>query len=277
MSMANTANADKEIQIAGMGHVYVGDVDTAAPDLWAYEFGDGTTLEAQGWKWIGDTSSENLIEFETDGGDASTKDTWDRKNARSTRASKTTNVTINSVSFSDDTIQTAFPGSTYVEETDGYDLVLSGSTDRAILIVIVEGQLVSGILLRKVNLSGDMPTLDKENFTEVKMKGVLLTPPSGKTSVHYLRAREVTGKATAAPTITKFEPATAKAGDTVTVTGTNFDGVRRVLVGTTAASFAKRSATVVTVKVPAVAAGQHTISVVNGKGKADSATKLTVA
>lgn len=275
--MANTANADKEIQIAGMGHVYVGDVDTAAPDLWAYEFGDGTTLEAQGWKWIGDTSSENLIEFETDGGDASTKDTWDRKNARSTRASKTTNVTINSVSFSDDTIQTAFPGSTYVEETDGYDLVLSGSTDRAILIVIVEGQLVSGILLRKVNLSGDMPTLDKENFTEVKMKGVLLTPPSGKTSVHYLRAREVTGKATAAPTITKFEPATAKAGDTVTVTGTNFDGVRRVLVGTTAASFAKRSATVVTVKVPAVATGQHTISVVNGKGKADSATKLTVA
>lgn len=275
--MANTANADKEIQIAGMGHVYVGDVDTAAPDLWAYEFGDGTTLEAQGWKWIGDTSSENLIEFETDGGDASTKDTWDRKNARSTRASKTTNVTINSVSFSDDTIQTAFPGSTYVEETDGYDLVLSGSTDRAILIVIVEGQLVSGILLRKVNLSGDMPTLDKENFTEVKMKGVLLTPPSGKTSVHYLRAREVTGKATAAPTITKFEPATAKAGDTVTVTGTNFDGVRRVLVGTTAASFTKRSATVVTVKVPAVAAGQHTISVVNGKGKADSATKLTVS
>lgn len=275
--MANTANADKEIQIAGMGHVYVGDVDTAAPDLWAYEFGDGTTLEAQGWKWIGDTSSENLIEFETDGGDASTKDTWDRKNARSTRASKTTNVTINSVSFSDDTIQTAFPGSTYVEETDGYDLVLSGSTDRAILIVIVEGQLVSGILLRKVNLSGDMPTLDKENFTEVKMKGVLLTPPSGKTSVHYLRAREVTGKATAAPTITKFEPATAKAGDTVTVTGTNFDGVRRVLVGTTAASFAKRSATVVTVKVPTVTAGQHTISVVNGKGKADSATKLTVS
>lgn len=275
--MANTANADKEIQIAGMGHVYVGDVDTAAPDLWAYEFGDGTTLEAQGWKWIGDTSSENLIEFETDGGDASTKDTWDRKNARSTRASKTTNVTINSVSFSDDTIQTAFPGSTYVEETDGYDLVLSGSTDRAILIVIVEGQLVSGILLRKVNLSGDMPTLDKENFTEVKMKGVLLTPPSGKTSVHYLRAREVTGKATAAPTITKFEPATAKAGDTVTVTGTNFDGVRRVLVGTTAASFTKRSATVVTVKVPTVAAGQHTISVVNGKGKADSATKLTVS
>lgn len=275
--MANTANADKEIQIAGMGHVYVGDVDTAAPDLWAYEFGDGTTLEAQGWKWIGDTSSENLIEFETDGGDASTKDTWDRKNARSTRASKTTNVTINSVSFSDDTIQTAFPGSTYVEETDGYDLVLSGSTDRAILIVIVEGQLVSGILLRKVNLSGDMPTLDKENFTEVKMKGVLLTPPSGKTSVHYLRAREVTGKATAAPTIAEIKPTNAKVGDTVTVTGTNFDGVRRVLVGTTAASFTKRSATVLTVKVPTVTAGQHAISVVNGKGKADSATKLTVA
>ena len=275
--MANTTNADKEIQIAGMGHVYVGDVDAPAPDLWAYKFGDGTTLDAQGWKWIRDTSSENLIEFETDGGDATTKDTWDRKNARSTRATKTTNVTINSVSFSDETIQAAFPGSTYVEETDGYDLVLSGSTDRAVLIVIEEGQLVSGILLRKVNLSGDMPTLDKENFTEIKMKGVILTPPSGKASVHYLRAREVTGAATAAPTVTAIAPAAAKVGDTVTVTGTNFDGVRRVLVGGTAGSFSKKSATTLTVKVPAVSAGQHVVSVVNGKGKGDSTNKLTVS
>lgn len=274
--MANTSNADNEIQIAGMGHVYVGDVDANAPDLWAYKFGDGTTLEAQGWTWIGDTSSENLIEFETDGGDTSTKDTWDRKNARSTRATKTTNVTISSVSMSDDTINIAFPGSTYVESTDGYDLVLSGSIDKAILIVIEEGQLVSGMLLRKVNLSGDMPTLDKENFTEIKIKGVILTPPSGKAPVHYLKPRTVTGASVGVPTVTKIAPNTGKVGAAVTLTGTNFDGVRKVLFGTARAAFTKKSATVITCTVPPVAAGQQEVAVVNGKGRGAATEKFTV-
>lgn len=273
--MANTSNADNEIQIAGMGHVYVGDVDAAAPDLWSYTFGDGTTLESQGWTWIGDTSSENLIEFETDGGDTSTKDTWDRKNARSTRATKTTNVTISSVSMSDDTINIAFPGSTYVDSTDGYDLVLSGSIDKAILIVMEEGMLVSGILLRKVNLSGDMPTLDKENFTEIKIKGVILTPPSGKASVHYLKPRTVTGTSTAAPTITKMEPTTGKIGTSVTLTGTNFDGTRKVTFGGVRAVFTKKSSTVITCTVPRVSPGGHEVAVTNGKGRGASATNFT--
>lgn len=244
--MANTSNADKEIQIAGMGHVYIGDVDAAPPNLWSYSFGDGTTLEDQGWTWIGDTSSENLISFETDGGDTSTKDTWDRKNARSTRATKTTKVTISSVSMSDDTIKVAFPGSTYVDATDGYDLVLSGSIDKAVLIVVEEGVLVSGILLRKVNLSGDMPTLDKENFTEIKINGVILTPPSGKAAVHYLKPREVTGTATGVPTITNIQPTAGKVGTAVTITGTNFDGVTAVTFGGVRAAFAKKSSTVIT-------------------------------
>lgn len=274
--MANTSNADKEIQIAGMGHVYIGDVDTAAPNLWSYSFGDGTTLEDQGWTWIGDTSSENLISFETDGGDTSTKDTWDRKNARSTRATKTTKVTISSVSMSDDTIKVAFPGSTYVDATDGYDLVLSGSVDKAVLIVIEEGLLVSGILLRKVNLSGDMPTLDKENFTEIKINGVILTPPSGKAAVHYLKPREVTGTATGVPTITSIQPTTGKIGTPVTITGTNFDGTTSVTFGGVRAAFAKKSSTVITCAVPTASAGQHEVAVINAKGRGAGATKFTV-
>ena len=274
--MANTSNADKEIQIAGMGHVYIGDVDAAPPNLWSYSFGDGTTLEDQGWTWIGDTSSENLISFETDGGDTSTKDTWDRKNARSTRATKTTKVTISSVSMSDDTIKVAFPGSTYVDATDGYDLVLSGSIDKAVLIVVEEGVLVSGILLRKVNLSGDMPTLDKENFTEIKINGVILTPPSGKAAVHYLKPREVTGVATGVPTVTNIQPVTGKIGTQVTITGTNFDGATSVTFAGVRAAFAKKSSTVITCTVPAASPGAHEVAVINAKGRGAGATKFTV-
>lgn len=274
--MANTSNADKEIQIAGMGHVYIGDVDAPPPNLWSYSFGDGTTLEDQGWTWIGDTSSENLISFETDGGDTSTKDTWDRKNARSTRATKTTKVTISSVSMSDDTIKVAFPGSTYVDATDGYDLVLSGSIDKAVLIVVEEGVLVSGILLRKVNLSGDMPTLDKENFTEIKINGVILTPPSGKAAVHYLKPREVTGTATGVPTVTSIQPTTGKIGTQVTITGTNFDGVTSVTFGGVRAAFAKKSSTVITCTAPTASPGSHEVAVINAKGRGSGATKFAL-
>ena len=74
--------ADSKIQIAGIGHVYTAAPDTAAPDLYNYKFGDGTTLEASGWTWLGDTSSENLVEVESDGGDFTAKRTWDRQSAR---------------------------------------------------------------------------------------------------------------------------------------------------------------------------------------------------
>ena len=81
--MANLGNS--KIQIAGRGHVYYAAPDTEAPNLDGYIFGDGTTLEGSGWTWLGDTSSENLIEFESDGGDTSTKRTWDRQGVRSPR------------------------------------------------------------------------------------------------------------------------------------------------------------------------------------------------
>ena len=108
--MANLGNS--KIQIAGRGHVYYAAPDTEAPNLDGYTFGDGTTLEANGWTWLGDTSSENLIEFESDGGDTSTKRTWDRQGVRSTREDVTNKVTINAVNLGEDVMKVAFPGST---------------------------------------------------------------------------------------------------------------------------------------------------------------------
>ena len=71
--MATTS--DVKLQIAGIGHVYRAPVGTAPFSLDGYQFNGGA---AQGdWSWIGDTSSENMIEFEVDGGDITQKRTWD--------------------------------------------------------------------------------------------------------------------------------------------------------------------------------------------------------
>ena len=265
--MANLGNS--KIQIAGKGHVYIGNVDTVAPNLWGYTFGDGTTLETAGWTWLGDTSSENLIEVETDGGDTSTKRTWDRQGVRSTREDVTNKVTINAVNLGEDVMRVAFPGSTYDAEKGGWDVELDNSSERAVLIVIEDGLLVSGMLFRRVSLAGNLPSLSLDNFSEVKISGTLLSPPSGKTRVQMLEPRTVTGVGTAKPTITTLAPATGAVGAKVTITGTNFNGVREVKFGDKAATFEKGSATQITTYVPPGATGSVNVVVTNNIGASD--------
>nr|DAT14489.1 MAG TPA: major tail protein [Caudoviricetes sp.] len=265
--MANLGNS--KIQIAGKGHVYIGNVDTVAPNLWGYTFGDGTTLETAGWTWLGDTSSENLIEVETDGGDTSTKRTWDRQGVRSTREDVTNKVTINAVNLGEDVMRVAFPGSTYDAEKGGWDVELDNSSERAVLIVIEDGLLVSGMLFRRVSLAGNLPSLSLDNFSEVKISGTLLSPPSGKTRVQMLEPRTVTGVGTAKPTITTLAPATGAVGAKVTITGTNFNGVREVKFGDKVATFEKDSATQITTYVPRGATGAVNVAVTNNVGASD--------
>lgn len=265
--MANLGNS--KIQIAGKGHVYIGNVDTVAPNLWGYTFGDGTTLETAGWTWLGDTSSENLIEVETDGGDTSTKRTWDRQGVRSTREDVTNKVTINAVNLGEDVMRVAFPGSTYDAEKGGWDVELDNSSERAVLIVIEDGLLVSGMLFRRVSLAGNLPSLSLDNFSEVKISGTLLSPPSGKTRVQMLEPRTVTGVGTAKPTITALAPATGAVGAKVTITGTNFNGVREVKFGDKVATFEKDSATQITTYVPRGATGSVNVVVTNNVGASD--------
>lgn len=265
--MANLGNS--KIQIAGKGHVYIGNVDTVAPNLWGYTFGDGTTLETAGWTWLGDTSSENLIEVETDGGDTSTKRTWDRQGVRSTREDVTNKVTINAVNLGEDVMGVAFPGSAYDAEKGGWDVELDNSSERAVLIVIEDGLLVSGMLFRRVSLAGNLPSLSLDNFSEVKISGTLLSPPSGKTRVQMLEPRTVTGVGTAKPTIATLAPTTGAVGAKVTITGTNFNGVREVKFGDKVATFEKDSATQITTYVPRGATGSVNVVVTNNVGASD--------
>lgn len=59
--------------IPGVGHVFHAPVDTLEMDLDTFNFLDESTWGE--WTWLGDVSQENLIEFETDGGEAEQKHT----------------------------------------------------------------------------------------------------------------------------------------------------------------------------------------------------------
>lgn len=268
--------ADSKIQIAGIGHVYYGAPDTEEPDLYDYKFGDGTTLEAAGWTWLGDTSSENLIEIESEGGEFTAKRTWDRQSARSSRSAVTHTLTINSVSLGKDTMEIAFPGSVYDADKDAYDLNLAGSTEKAFLIVIEDGNEVGGFLYRRVTVAGALPAYNLEEFTEIKISGTILSPNSGKSPVRSITPRQVTGKGAGAPTVTNLSPKQGRVGSAVVITGTNFDGVRSVKFGDHNAVFTKNTATQITATVPGKATGAVDVTVTNNIGSGKSGDKFTV-
>lgn len=92
---------DAAITIAGRGHVYTADVDAPTPDVTSYKFNGGAdiTVDTKKFTWLGDTSSENMIEFETDGGDVNVKRTWDREAVRGVKESVTNTLTIQSVNL----------------------------------------------------------------------------------------------------------------------------------------------------------------------------------
>jgi hypothetical protein len=75
-----------------------------------------------------------------------------------------------------------------------------------------------------------------------------------------------------APTITSVLPSGAKAGDTVTIVGTEFDGTTAVTVGgTEVTSFTIGSSTELTAVLPAGAAGSAPVIVTNNKGASAAA------
>ncbi|MHC1703734.1 MAG: IPT/TIG domain-containing protein [Tenuifilaceae bacterium] len=81
------------------------------------------------------------------------------------------------------------------------------------------------------------------------------------------------------PTITSFTPSSGLAGSSVTITGTNFgttQGTNTVKFGTTTATATSWSATQIVATVPAIAAGNYTLSVTTTAGTGNSSTQYAV-
>ena len=187
--------SDVKLQIAGIGHAYTAPVDTAPLDFSKYVFnpaapiagvtattGPLTGYKAGSWTWMGDTSSENLIEFETDGGDATPKRSWDRLNLRVVREAQSVSGTINSINASGKDMALAFPGGTFDAATNSFAPSGTGqSAQTALLVVVEDGADVGGIYFPSVDMQGQLPTFSLEEFTEFPLPfSVLNSPTTGK-------------------------------------------------------------------------------------------------
>lgn len=162
--MSKLTESLDNMTIGALGHIYIAPVGTPQPNLDNYKF-DGEDLGA--WKWIGDTSSDNLPEFEADDDKDSAKRTWDRKNARS--GAKVTG-TITSVAPSKALYEMLTAGG--IREDDGYVTTSTTTTTQwAIIIVVEDGATLTGLLIYagEMSISG-LPKWDLENYNSVAIK-----------------------------------------------------------------------------------------------------------
>lgn len=180
-----------KLHIAGIGHVFYNDVDAAAPNLDQFKFLDEDTYGT--WTWLGDTSSENLVEFEVDGGDTTYKRTWDRLKTGVVREDETVSATINSVNVSAEAFNLGFKNHVYDAATKSYTVdSTSGSSEKSILIVMEDGSNIAGLRLPNTDIKGSFPVFDLEEYTEIPLSVAVLSSPTNGALWQWFEPRPYT-------------------------------------------------------------------------------------
>lgn len=178
-----------KLHIAGIGHVFYADVDSAAMPVENFKFLDETTYGD--WTWLGDTSSENLVEFEVDGGDTTYKRTWDRLKTGVVREDETVSATINSVNVSAEAFNLGFSDHVYDAATKSYTVnSASGSSEKALMIVMEDGKNLAGLRLPNTDIKGSFPTFDLEEYTEIPLSVAVLSSPTNGALWQWFEPRE---------------------------------------------------------------------------------------
>lgn len=198
--MPTIAESNSSLKIPGIGHIHIAPVGTPSLDLDNYVFTDQATHGA--WDWLGDSSSENLLEFETDGGDITTLRTWDRLNVRSVREPSSVTATVNMVSLHQETMKLAFPSGNYDAPNRRFTVPSdAGSSERAVTIVIEDGSTIAAIELPNVDIAGQFPAFEGlDQFIELPLSMSVLSDPVSGALWHIHDSRPRFGGAAPTPT-----------------------------------------------------------------------------
>ncbi|WP_215523917.1 phage tail tube protein [Varibaculum prostatecancerukia] len=150
------------------------------------------------WNLLGGTSKENMPAFDKDGGDATQLGIWEEDAVYTTYEATSMSVTLNAVRIDKETFELAFPGGVWDEATGSYKINGIGSVEKALAIVMFDGQKCAAFYMPRVSLSvGDMPELDNENFLEAQISGQILTDQTQHLRLQVFRPRPLTAAAPA--------------------------------------------------------------------------------
>lgn len=209
---------DKALLQPTRGTVFTAPAETPLPEAGVKAF----TLFADDltdWKNLGHTSNDNKIQFNIDGGDATTHDTWLMAGARTTYASVNLTVTGDSVQVDTDTMKFIYNG---WDSPDGGTVVSLEKVEQKLALFVLcydpGADTYFGIYLPNTSFTySALPDITGDNFTEIGFTASVLTstslpanPVTGKKGTFAFYGPEVFNPAAATPVQSiSLTPATA--------------------------------------------------------------------
>lgn len=192
---------DDATLIATYGTLFYAPVGTALPAGGAKEFqlnSDTIPVSAGGsgnaWKNLGHTSADNKISFSFDGGDATTHNSWARKNLRTTYADSTCTITAKSLQLDGDTLKLIYNGT---DEDGGVGVDITKKPQTFSLFLLAQesadddSDIRFGALFRKVSVTFDGgPDFSGDDFVEQGMTGEVESV-AGKKPIVFFEASKM--------------------------------------------------------------------------------------
>lgn len=167
------------VVIPGTGYLFLNNTAGAAPPAATASAIAALNLEAAtlatGWNNAGHTSRDNGVSLGRDGGDRTTKGSWQATSLRETVAPITWTFGFNPLQISNDMLTLYFGGGT-ITTVDRFDVPdVPVPVERALFVVMVDGSYRLPIYVPKVSILGSDPIeVDVENFLELPVVATVL-------------------------------------------------------------------------------------------------------
>lgn len=147
------AFVDDAVFVPASGYIYTAPVGTEA-DLTDFDPDVFGITDASEWEPVGYTSEENLPEFGYEGGDSESKGSWQKKNMRQiSTESPVDYVTFQPQQITPETLAMYY-GPNASTDPKRFGIDIPGKTvDKAILIVLVDGDAAVGFTAAKTSIS----------------------------------------------------------------------------------------------------------------------------
>ena len=181
------------IIVPGRGWVFTAAPDTEAFDIAGLDIRDEQTFA--GWDWLGYTSKENTVALTKEGGEATTRDTWEEDGVRSEKSPTIWGVTVNALSVTRETLQLAFPDGEWDDATQRMRVFDGSQTvNRAVLIVMRDSEngLAAFQFPNGATGIGEAPAITPDGFFEIQLSVTAQSSPANRHKFDILTPRLAT-------------------------------------------------------------------------------------
>lgn len=169
---------DSAVVTGTRGAVFLAAADTKLPSLKLFGLDKDTVGDSGGqYTNMGHMSVDDLPSFDVDGGDSTTKNTWNKSGFRVTYDTVTAKVTLTSVQGDADTFKLMFDASTVA--AGGVDVALDKVEQKKAIFVYVEDTTTGkkfGMWMPNASVAySALPELSQDGFSTFKIEGNILS------------------------------------------------------------------------------------------------------